>query len=116
MTSSRLVYSTGGDNSCPDCGKTLHKCRCEQAPGKSSSDGVVRLQLERKGRGGKQVTVVTGLDFTTENQKQTLKKLKALCGTGGTAKQQSLEIQGDHRNKLKQHLEAQGYRVKISGA
>ena len=115
MSSSRLVYSTGGDNTCPRCGKALHKCRCVQDSSDSVTDGIVRLGLERKGRGGKQVTLISGLDFSQETPKQVLKRLKGLCGTGGTVKQQILEIQGDHRDKLKTHLEQQGLQVKLSG-
>lgn len=75
----------------------------------------MRLQLERKGRGGKQVTVITGLLQNTSDHKPLVKKLKSLCGTGGTVKGPAIEIQGDHRQKLQSYLEKEGFQTKLSG-
>ncbi len=75
----------------------------------------LRVQLSRKGRGGKTVTLVTGFQLKPETLKTLLKTLKAQCGTGGTAKENTLEIQGDHREKLLQALIGLGYRAKLSG-
>lgn len=115
MAGSRLVYSTDGDNTCPVCNKPRHKCHCDTQSQPEPSDGTVRLQLEKKGRGGKQVTVITGLLETTSNQKPLVKKLKSLCGTGGTIKGTAIEIQGDHRKKLQTYLEGEGFQTKLSG-
>jgi len=82
----------------------------------TTTDEIIRLQLERKGRGGKQVTTISGLLKDPSNSKSLIKQLKTLCGTGGSVKGLILEIQGDHREKIKNHLEQQGFKTKISGA
>jgi translation initiation factor 1 len=112
---SRLVYSSAGNNLCSACGKTLHKCRCaDKARAKPPSDGIVRLALETKGRKGKGVTLVTGFDLPVEELKLMAKRLKAICGSGGTVKGGVIEIQGDHRALLKTTLEPL-HTVKLSG-
>ncbi len=75
----------------------------------------LRIQLSKKGRGGKTVTVVSGLQHDEENMTALAKKLKAGCGTGGTVKDQTIEIQGDHKAKLLELVTKLGYRAKISG-
>jgi translation initiation factor 1 len=103
--SSRLVYST-------DKGRITAS---EAPPNRAQGDGIVRLARDSKGRGGKGVTLITGLDLDDEGLKQLAKELKNLCGTGGTVKAGVIEIQGEQREKLKPLLEAKGYRVKIAG-
>jgi len=117
MNSSKLVYSTDGDNQCPVCAKALHKCRCSeqaQEPEKNT-DGIVRIQRESKGRGGKQVTLVSGLDSQTTDLKKLAKAMKAHAGSGGSIKNGIVEIQGDKRDVLKSFLEGKGFSVKTSG-
>ena len=75
----------------------------------------LRVQASRKGRKGKTVTVITGFQSSPEKLKDVLKKLKAQCGSGGAVKDDTLEIQGDHRQKLVEILTKLGYKVKISG-
>ena len=118
MPNTRLVYSTDQENTCSVCHKPLRKCSCQSnaAVIESATDGIVRLQLERKGRGGKQVTTISGLLKDPSSSKALIKQMKTLCGTGGSVKGSILEIQGDHREKIKNHLEQQGYKIKISGA
>ena len=65
----------------------------------------VKVRLERKGRGGKTVTVIEGLHMSHKEKEAFLKQLKARLGTGGTVKNTSLEIQGDHRDSLMSVLE-----------
>lgn len=116
MTNSRLVYSTGGDSNCSRCGKPLRKCQCGQLQKESrSDDGVIRIRRESKGRGGKDVTVITGLGLDEAGLKQWAKKLKAACGSGGTAKHGVVEIQGDKRSQVQQLLEQEGFKVKQAG-
>ncbi len=103
---SRLVYSTETGRIKPD--------KDPEPPG-TKTDGIVRLFRESKGRGGKPVTLVKGLALTAEELKPLAKKLKQVCGTGGTIKQDVIEIQGEQREKIKAFLEQQGFRVKISG-
>lgn len=75
----------------------------------------IRIQATRSGRKGKTVTVVTGFQHSPDTLNKLLKKLKSQCGSGGTLKENTLEIQGDHRQKLLKVLENLGYKVKISG-
>lgn len=75
----------------------------------------LRIRVERKGRGGKTVSVVEGLQLPPDSRAALLKQLKSYCGSGGTVKDNTLELQGDHRQKLAFWLEQQGYIVKLSG-
>lgn len=114
-SSSRLVFSTAGNNKCNKCGKALTKCRCSKSVNKiEAGDGIVRLTRETKGRKGKGVTLITGLNLEEKELKALAKKLKALCGSGGTIKDRVIEIQGDHRTALKTELE-KSYKVKLAG-
>jgi translation initiation factor 1 len=74
-----------------------------------------RIQVTRRGKGGKTVTEVNGFQTTTENLAKLTKQLKNQCGTGGTAKEQAIEIQGDCSQKILQILLGLGYKAKISG-
>ena len=73
------------------------------------------VRLERKGRGGKSVTVIEGLRIPLKEREALLKQLKAKLGTGGTVKDACLEIQGDHCDALMAALEKLGYPTKRSG-
>ncbi|MEQ8313942.1 MAG: stress response translation initiation inhibitor YciH [Gammaproteobacteria bacterium] len=114
-SNTRLVYSTSGDNHCPGCNKPLHKCSCKAPSTSTSGQTGVRIRRETKGRAGKQVTVIEGLTVAASERKTLLKKIKSRCGTGGTQKGDLLEIQGDHREVIKELLEQQGYQVRLSG-
>ncbi len=102
---STLVYST-------DKGRIKPAVQTSEQP---ITDSVVRLKRESKGRGGKTVTVVTNVPFPPEELKSLAADLKKLCGTGGTIKDGVIEIQGEHRDKIKPFLEARGMKVKIAG-
>ncbi len=116
MQPDRVVYSTenGRVTTCPNCGLPLKNCRCSQSTQPNrKSDGIVRVMRDRKQRGGKTVTVVTGLpDAELTSLAQQFKKL---CGSGGTVKDGNIEIQGDHCDKIQAKLIAQGYKVKRAG-
>jgi predicted translation initiation factor SUI1 len=75
----------------------------------------VKLSRETAGRRGKGVTVVSELPLNDEQLKELATKLKTACGTGGTAKDGRIEIQGDHRDKVAAELEKLGYKVKRAG-
>jgi translation initiation factor 1 len=75
----------------------------------------LRIQLSRKGRGGKTVSIISGLQHSPESLEGLCKRLKSQCGSGGTVKDNTLEIQGDHRVKLLQILQSLGYQAKLSG-
>jgi len=76
----------------------------------------VRIRREVKGRGGKTVCVIDALPLDDAGLKSLLKRLKSRLGAGGAVKNGRLEIQGDHREKLLQLLEKEGYRAKLAGA
>ncbi len=75
----------------------------------------VIVRLDRKQRGGKSVTVVEGLQLSANERDTLLKRLKSGLGTGGTVKDSSLEIQGDHCKAILEALTAMGFRPKRSG-
>ena len=118
----RLVYSTDGGriNTCPRCGLSYKQCRCDQPSSTANqstkkSDGVVRIMRDRKHRGGKTVTVISGLLATDEAIATLAQQLKKLCGSGGTVKDGTIEIQGDHCDKVQARLIELGYKVKRAG-
>lgn len=75
----------------------------------------LRVELDRSGRAGKQVTLVTGFVGTTADREQLCKMLKAKCGAGGSVKEGEVLIQGDMRQKVAQALEKEGYKVRLIG-
>lgn len=110
-----MVYSTERGLVCPKCRLPTAKCRCgkaEQAPG---GDGIVRVRRETKGRGGKTVTTVSGIPLGGEALRNLAKDLKRRCGTGGTAKDGVIEIQGDHRETIVAELSRRGFTAKLAG-
>jgi translation initiation factor 1 len=114
----RIVYSTdsGRITTCPTCGQPYKHCRCDQlAPAAKKSDGIVRVMRDRKGRGGKTVTVIDGVIGSEAELTTLAQQLKKLCGSGGTVKNGNIEIQGDHCDKVMAKLSALGYKVKRSG-
>jgi translation initiation factor 1 len=119
MSNSRLVYSTEASSTCPGCHKPLRNCKCRLVQDKGNArqiiDPPIRISRESKGRKGKGVTLVTGLTLNETELKALAKKLKALCGSGGTVKQGVVEIQGDHREQIRQALEKQFKNVKLAG-
>ena len=107
-SSDRVVYQEFGSNPNPDA---LERATRELPPNQQN----LRVQATRKGRGGKTVTVITGFQAKPETLADLLKKLKTQCGSGGTVKDDTLEIQGEHAQKLVQILVQLGYKAKISG-
>lgn len=112
---SRLVYSTDGGRVRPPAPapKPQGDGGAPRAP--SSAGGYVRLQRERKGRGGKTVTLITGLDGSPDTLDALLRELKQVCGAGGIRNASTIEIQGDHRDRIEARLTGQGHRVKRVG-
>ena len=114
-SSGGLVYSTDSGRMCPDCRQPLADCLCKAASAKPAGDGNVRVSRETKGRAGKGVTVVKGLPLDAPALAALGKQLRSACGSGGTAKEGTLEIQGDHVERVMELLKAQGFAVKRSG-
>lgn len=114
----RLVYSTDGGRvtTCSTCGQPYKECRCGQAAQSTrKSEGIVRVMRDRKHRGGKTVTVITGVPGSDADLGALAQQLKKLCGSGGTLKDGNIEIQGDHCEKVIARLSALGYKVKRAG-
>ena len=104
----RVVYQEFGSGSKP---AAFERAVQELPPNQQD----LRVQASRKGRKGKTVTVISGFQASTETLEKLLKQLKTQCGSGGTVKDNTLEIQGDHAQKLVQLLTQLGYKAKISG-
>jgi len=112
---SRLVYSTDTGRRCPACQRPVADCSCRRPAPAAPGDGIVRLRRETKGRGGKAVTVITGLGLADAALRELAKALKQRCGVGGAVKGDDIELQGDHRAALQVELEKRGFKVKIAG-
>jgi translation initiation factor 1 len=111
-----LVYSTEGGRMCPSCRQPLTACICKAAAAPAArGDGTVRVSRETKGRGGKAVTLVRGLDLDAEALAALGKRLRTACGAGGTVKDGVLEVQGDHCERVIEALANEGWRVKRAG-
>ncbi len=110
----RIVYSTDPTPAkpCPRCGMDPCVCQVVDLPARQQT---AYIQRDRKGRGGKTVTVISGLQHNAATYKELLVTLKTLCGAGGTVKDGELEIQGDHRERVAQKLRELGYKVKLAG-
>ncbi|PRY58821.1 translation initiation factor 1 (eIF-1/SUI1) [Vreelandella songnenensis] len=113
-----LVYSTEHGKTCPGCREALDECRCDESGEQArlaALDGIVRIRRETSGRKGKGVTTISGIPLASAELKTFAKTLKKRCGTGGAVKDGVIEIQGDHRETLREALTAQGYKVKLAG-
>ena len=107
---SKLVYST--DSPLPRKGKKPKK---NTGPALPFAEQKVIIKHDRKARRGESVTVIEGIQMQQKEMKSLLKQLKAMLGTGGAIKDDSIEIQGEHCDKIKTELEKMGFRPKRSG-
>lgn len=77
----------------------------------------IRVHLEKKGRGGKSVSIIRGLEMTNSMMKEIERALKSVCGVGGSQKNNEIIIQGDKRDKIIEYLKSRGAtNIKKSGA
>ena len=108
MSQSDLVYST-------ETGRIKPQSEAPELDVKLFKDGAVRIERQTKGRKGKGVMLVIGINPKEHNLKKLAKVLKSKMGQGGAVKEGVIEIQGDDRIKLKALLEQNGFAVKIAG-
>ena len=103
-----VVFSTGDDYDYAYDGQS-------ESETIESSKQLLYVELDKKARGGKKVTLVSGFIGMESDLKDLGKTLKSKCGVGGSAKDSEILIQGDHRAKVVGILEGLGYRVKRRG-
>lgn len=115
MSDYEIVFSDDPNfkKRCQKC--QSYPCKCPKKTEMVPSSFTLKIRLEKNGRGGKAVTVVFELPVNDEYFSDLSKKLKAACGTGGAFKNNMIEIQGDHRDKVKAYLEKLGFKVKLAG-
>ncbi len=111
----RLFAGTPFDRepTCEECGKPDAECVCPPPPKEwaDPSTQKVRVQVEKRAK-GKRATVVMGLSAETTDLPALLSDLQSACGTGGTVKDDQVELQGDQQAKVRAKLDSLGYRVK----
>ncbi|MBB1418338.1 stress response translation initiation inhibitor YciH [Pseudoalteromonas sp. SG44-1] len=108
MSDSNLVYST-------ETGRISQPKPSTEVASKVFKDGALRIERQTKGRKGKGVMLVTGIDSEQHDLKKLAKTIKSKMGQGGALKDGIIEVQGDDREKLKAILEALKFKVKIAG-
>jgi translation initiation factor 1 len=111
----RLVYASGQGRICPGCGWPQEDCHCSKnlaAPDEAVPEKVTaKLRLEDRAS-GKHVTVVEGLPGNRPFLDALCRDLKKACGTGGSAGENTIELQGDQRERLRELLAKKGFLVK----
>ena len=109
---SRLIYSTSSGSICPECGKPVRECICREIKKKSlpNVSGILKISYDTKGRKGKGMTLIKGLPLSETGLLDLAKKFKQKFGTGGSVKDYTIELQGDHREEVAQELSKLGYK------
>jgi len=111
----RLFAGTPWDRppKCDRCGKLEAECACppERAPFLPPDQQMARLSVDKRKK-GKLVTLIAGLSSAESDLPALLSKLQGVCGAGGTCKEDVLEIQGAHLDRVRETLRTMGYRVK----
>lgn len=98
---------------CPECRQAIGDCVCKTAVKHiPSGDGIARVSLQTKGRGGKSVTLVKGLALDSVELASLGKQLRTACGSGGTIKDGVIEVQGDHCEQIVAALAKLGHAAK----
>ena len=101
---------------CEACGDSLDACRCPRdGEGKILRPQDQRVRVSRERRRGKTVTVITGLDPVANDLGAMLAILKSKMAAGGAINDGSIEVQGDHRERIMAMLTEEGFRPKLAG-
>jgi translation initiation factor 1 len=111
----RTVYSTATGGKCPVCGWPQRSCMCSSTQKRQEPVPVrivAKLRMEKAGRGGKTVTVVYDLPRNDAFLKDLGQRLKRECGTGGSVTENTIELQGEMRDRVRGILQRLGYAVK----
>ena len=111
----KLVYSTATGRQCSACGWPLANCQCSTRRGVDQplpNRIVAKLRMEKKGRGGKTVTVIDGLPRNAPFLKDLCGELKRACGCGGAVLEDGVELQGELRDRAREILSKKGFIVK----
>lgn len=112
---SRIVYSTERGRLCPDCQRPKDSCICRKPTRARAGDGIVRVRREVAGRGGKTVTAIRGILLNDAGLRELASEIKRRCGSGGSAKDGVILIQGDFCDAVIALLRERGYAVKRAG-
>jgi len=94
---------------CPVCGLPKELCMCEEIAREQQK---VRITTDSR-RYGKTVTIIEGIDANDIDIEELARTLKTKCAAGGTAKDGRIELQGDHKKKVKETLESMGFRTEV---
>lgn len=94
---------------CSVCGLPKELCMCEEI---AREQQTVKIYTDSR-RYGKMVTVIDGIDDNDIDINDLAKKLKNKCAAGGTAKEGKIELQGDHKKKVKEALESMGFKTEV---
>ncbi|MDX8414345.1 MAG: translation initiation factor [Mariprofundales bacterium] len=108
MRERSVVYST-------ETGRVANQRKKKKQPAPPVAGGGILVRREKKGRGGKEVTVILGLTSNQHDLKAIAKRLKSRIGTGGAVKNGTIEIQGDHGEQIISLLLEEGIKAKRSG-
>jgi len=112
-----IVYRSDVGRVCPGCRRPIAQCACKDARGKPArpGTGMVRVARATQGRGGKAVSVITGVPLDEAALAALARELKQRCGSGGTVREGTIEIQGEHRDTLVAELLRRGFAAKRAG-
>ncbi|MCK4333036.1 MAG: stress response translation initiation inhibitor YciH [Thermoplasmatales archaeon] len=95
---------------CPKCGLPKEICVCEEIAREQQN---ITIAIDRR-RYGKMMTIVDGLNPHDLDVDSLISNLKSICACGGTIKEGKIELQGDHRSKVREALEKMGFVVEVS--
>ena len=112
---SRPVYSTATGRLCRTCGWPEADCKCASAFARDEplpARIVAKVRMEKKGRGGKTVTVVYDLPRNQAFLRDLAAELKRTCGVGGAVVENTVEVQGDQLARVRPVLAKKGWTVK----